>query len=262
MQHGRMTKDELIAQIRLRLAGEARTRGEKAFLGYFVEYLRRLDLKHWERYGFRSLIDYLPQIIGDAFELLRTGNEEWVTSYRREFRIDTEQEVPCLQQVGVTNLIYRSLVVNHLSFLFKELLNYEGIRFDIDAYFNAETRTLQLYFDKFIRDVYRNGLFTIITGQSGGFKGVFGNTELRCHALAGRVMFTFTRTDGSDEDVANVSFVAEDEDDTGYSAGLQSVNTTLVEGVTMITEVINVWPTNKDEQELMFKKSPDVCFNT
>ena len=38
-------KKDLIARVRRQLASEANTKCEKAFFGFFVEYLRRLDIE-------------------------------------------------------------------------------------------------------------------------------------------------------------------------------------------------------------------------
>lgn len=255
-----MLKDELIARIRTRLAGEERTRGEKAFLGFFVEYLRRLDIKRYEESGFRNILDYLPQIVGDAFEDFRTSKAEWVESYRAEYEKETGSPVPCLQQIGVTDLLARCGTIITLSFLFRDIVGEERMRDQLDSYLNAESRTIQLYIDKFLRLVYRRGLFDLIKDASGGFTGKFGEVDLRCYICAGRVMFTFARSNSQGADGMQVSFVAEDGDQAAYTAGLQSVCASLSECIAMIDEVTANWPSDKAEQARQFAQSAKVFF--
>jgi hypothetical protein len=255
-----MLKDELIARIRTRLAGEERTRGEKAFLGFFVEYLRRLDIKRYEQGGFRTILDYLPQMVGDAFEDFRTSEAEWVLSYRIEYESATERPVPNLQQIGASELLVRSCAIVSLSFLFRDIVGEERMREQLDSYLNAESRVLQLYIDKFLRLVYRKGLFNLIKDESGGFAGKFGEVSLRCYICAGRVMFTFARSNSQGADDIQVSFLAEDGDQLAYTAGVQSVCASLSECMAMIDEVIAYWPIDKAGQARQFAQSNDVFF--
>lgn len=245
-----MKKADLIARVHRRLAGESKARGEKAFLGFFVEYLRRLNIDYDKKYDFYNLTPYLPQIIGDAFEEFRTSEDEWVMSYRAEFEEDTDSEVPNLMQIGECYSVFRSIEISALGNLFSDIVGDGYLGHKISSYLNAEMTTLQLYIDKFLRVVYRKGLYDLVKDASGGMGGTFGGVELRCFISAGRVMFTFARK--VDESEISVTFIAEDGDPNAYSAGVQSVLATLPECMAMIDEVIANWSPDRGEQARMF----------
>lgn len=251
-----MKKADLILLARNRLAGEARTKGEKAFLSFFIEYLRRLDIAHDEKYDFYQLDSYLPQIVGDAFEEFRTSEADWVVSYRKKFEREVEHRVPNLTDIGDSDSIHRALEINTLGYLFRDITGCDRVKHQIEAYLNAEMATLQLYVDKFLRLVYRNGLYNLVKDVGGGMSGRFGEVDLRCFITAGRVMFTFARQVGDSE--IDVTFIAEDGDPNAYSAGVQSVCATLPECIAMINEVIDNWPTDGDEQARLFTRNESV----
>jgi hypothetical protein len=255
-----MKKVELIASVRRQLGREAKTRGETAFLGFFAEYLRRLEIEHDEKYDFHYLTPYLPQIIGDAFEDFRTNDADWATGFRIGYESETGYYVPNLMQIGDGDNVFRSIVTTNLGILFREITEMNHVEGAITSYLNAEMATLQLFVDKFLRLVYRKGLYDLVikTG-GGGMNGRFGDVDLRCFITAGRVMFTFARQVGESE--TSVTFIAEDGDPNAYSAGIQSALAPLSECMAMIDEVIANWPSDGDEQAKQFTSSDSVMID-
>lgn len=253
-----MKKLELIQKLQQRLLGKTNMRGDKAFLNFFIDYLQRLEIDHEKRFDFWRIDAHLPQIIADAFEEFRTSAEEWVIVHRRAYEVNTEHHVPDLTNVG--DGIDRALVVQSLQYLFKEALGNDWIAPQLDAYLNAESYVLQKSFDKFLRHVYRKGLYELITHDTKrGMDGQFGKTQLRTFVTAGRIMFTFARPGKKDE--ISVSFVAEDGDPDGYSAGTQSVFATLSEAIAMIEDVIANWPSDQSEQAAVFNANEAVTID-
>ncbi len=241
-----MKKAELIEKIENALATrEFRTKGDEPFLQFFLEYLRRLKINHDEKYDFYNVSPYLPQITGDAFDVLKNSDEEWVAVFRESYEMETERPVPSLLAVGESDTVDRVLRTQAIGFLLKDIVgNY--MEASCDAYLNAQGHVLQQFFDKFAREVYRCGLYEIIQQERGrGMSGVFGKTELRTFVMAGRLMFTFARKIEGGE--LTVSFLAEDDDPDIYSAGLQSVCAPLIDCLNMIEDVVRHWP--KDEAE-------------
>ncbi len=102
--------------------------------------------------------------------------------------------------------------------------------------------------------------------------GTFGKTDLRTFCTAGRTMFTFARRMPGKSGIylggelvktlpyqeLSVSFVAEDNDPTALSAGLQSVHATLPEAMALIEDVIKAWPSEKRAQKKVFADSASV----
>ncbi len=246
-------------RVRRQLARDAKTRGETAFLAFFLEHLRRLEIEHDEKYDFYYLTPYLPQIIGDAFEEFRTSEEEWIAIHRAEFERETRHPVPNLTTIGDGDNVFRSIEIGALANLFRDITEMPHVETAITSYLNAEMSTLQLYIDKFLRHVYRKGLYDLVKDAGGGMGGRFGEVELRCFISAGRAMFTFARP--IDDNEISVTFIAEDGDPNAYSAGIQSVFATLPECIAMIEEVIAHWPTDGDEQARVFTHSDSVMLD-
>lgn len=275
-----MHKKDLIERLRKYVAsfgntGNVTWKGQKAFALYLIDYLEALVIPSDEKYDFWHIEPYLPQILTDAFEHLRTGTDELATKYRAMYEKDAERPVPNILDLGVSNVLDRaSTVQTTLQFMMKDVIGEEWVEHDIDSYCNAQSHVLQHTFDKFVRNVYRNGMYEAIDKcKERGMTGKFGRTELRTYVMAGRIMFTFARKRkgktvyyGSDnkpfhtlpyrED--SVSFVAEDGDPLALSAGIQSVEANFKTSLAMIEDVVRHWPSDKKAQESTYKASESV----
>ena len=150
-------------------------------------------------------------------------------------------------QIGEGGDVFRSIgIVNLLAHLFCDIVGNGYPGHQISSYLNAEMNTLKLYIDKFLRVVYRKGLYDLVKDAGGGMGGTFGEVKLRCFISAGHVIFTFARN--VEESEISVTFIAEDGDPNAYGAGVQSVFATLPECMAMIDDVIAGWPTDGVEQ--------------
>lgn len=254
-----MRKDEFIKKLRRWLTdGDCGWKGQRPFVEYLVEYLTRLDLSHYERYEFQQLNHHIPQIMLDAFEMLRTETEDWVVLHRKSYENETGHPVPNITDIGASNSCDQSSAVQvTLGFMLKDALSDNFIEQQVAAYCNAQSQVIQQYFDRFLREVYRKGLFEIIEISTvKGMCGKFGNTELRSFSMAGRLMFTFARKEGDEETYA--SFIVEDGDPTGYSGGQGSRSTNFIQTLELLTDVTLNWPNSPDEQRKLYKDNKKV----
>jgi len=250
-------------------------KGQKAFATYLIEYLEVLVIPSDEKYDFFRIEEYLPKILADAFEHLRVGTDELATKHRALYEEETGHLVPNIIDLGMSHMLDQSgAVQTTLGFLMKDVIGESWIEAEIDAYCNAQSHVLQHTFDKFVRSVYRKGMYEAIDKcKSRGMAGKFGRTELRSYVMAGRVMFTFARKRkgktvyyGPDnkpfhtlpyrED--SVSFVAEDSDPLALGAGIQSVQANFKTSLAMIEDVVKYWPGNPRERKTAFKASESV----
>lgn len=252
-----------------------RWKGQKAFAKFLIHYLENLQIPHDEKYDFWTIEHHLPELMVDAFERLRTDTDEVVTRFRKQYEAETEHEVPNILDLGASNILDQgSAVQTTLCFMLREITGEAWVEDKIDAYCNAQKYVLQQTFDKFLRLVYRRGMYEIADkGDERGMSGKFGNTELRTFICAGRIMFTFARRkkgktvfyghDGKafhtvpyHED--SVSFVGEDGDPLCLSAGIQSVHADFRNSLDMIEDVIKRWPETEKERKRLYRANKNV----
>jgi hypothetical protein len=248
-----MNKEKLIVELSNFLKGEIRSKGQKSFGKFFIEYLRRLDIAAY----YEDIMPYLPELIVDAFEQLRVKTDDNTTRFRKAYENETGWSVPNITDLGESNSMDQSSAVQTTGFLFKEITNWDWLENKIDTYCNAQRYVLQQTFDKFLRQVYRNGLFEIISQcQKRGMSGEFGNTVLRTHVSAARIMFTFARK--QEEGEVSVSFLAAENDNLALGAGIQSIYADFFTSINMIEDVINYWPTTEKEKNDIYKENEKV----
>lgn len=161
-------------------------------------------------------------------------------------------EVPNITSLGASPILDQvSAVQTNLGFMMKEVTGYDWIEESIDKYVKAEFYLVQQRFDKFLRVVYKRGMFKIIKeSPERGMSGTFGSTELRTYVFAGRTMFTFVHKNKGGEE--SLSFVSDDVDPNGLSAGIQSVYTDLAGALGMIDDIITNWPSDTTMQKRLF----------
>ena len=243
------------------IVGDIRWKGQRSFAEFLIEYLMRLDLSYHEQYDFWHIDPYIPQIMLDAFEELRTGTDDWVVGHRKHYEKDAGHPVPNITDIGASNMFHQcSAIQTTLGFMLKEVMEDNYVELRVDAYCNAQDHVIQQYFDKFLREVYCKGLREIIEkSKVRGMEGRFGKTELRAFPLAGRLMFTFARKKGKGE--IRASFIMEDGDPQGYSGGLNSYNTNFIQCLDLISDVIRYWPATSKEQRTVFKSNPKVTLD-
>lgn len=269
-----MKKKELIERLKGLSRKNLGWRGQRPFVNFLIYYLEGLNIPNDEKYDFWHLDPFIPQVMIDAFEQLRLGTDEQTAKFRRSYELEVGHKVPNITDIGASNILDQcNTVQTTLSFMLEDVMGDKGVRYKIDAYCNAQRHVLMQFFDKFLRSVYRQGMYQVIREcNKSGMSGKFGETELRTFLMAGRVMFTFARKidpkkdnhykDG-DEIRCNewsVSFVGEDGDPLGLSAGIQSVHANLHISLNLIEEVIEKWPQSKAKQKKIFKPADKIVF--
>ncbi len=251
-----MKKEELIAELSNFLKGEIKSRGQKSFGEFFIEYLKRLDTAYYDdHYG--DIVPYLPELIVDAFEQLRVKTDDSTTRFREAYENETGWSVPNITDLGESDSMDQSSAVETASSLFEKITNSDWLKDKIDAYCNAQKHVLQQTFDKFLRRVYRNGLFEIISQcQKRGMSGEFGYTVLRTHVSAARIMFTFARKQEKGE--VSVSFLAAENDNLALGAGIQSICADFYTALDMINDVVNLWPDTEKKRNDIYQENEKV----
>ena len=237
--------------------GRARSRGETPFVLFFAEWLKKLDIPQDAKYDFWEIDHHVPQLVIDAFEDLRTGQDDLAVRCREEYEAETGNEVPNLIEMNASHSLDQALTVQTTGYMLEDIVG-RGARQQFDAYANAQRYALQASFDKFLRLVFRRGLNDLIGKcKARGMAGKFGETDLRTFVCAGRLMFTFARQ--MNEGEISVSFLAEEDDRVALSAGIQSESASLAEAMSMIEDVISRWPAdNSQKQAELFKASKNV----
>lgn len=277
-----MRKNELIAGLRsklLKIGGSIDGnnkhqwwKGQRAFVSFLIHYLENLNIRSDEKYDFFRIEPYLPELMVDAFEQLRTGTDEAAVKYRAMYEEETEHKVPNITDLGESDILHQcSAVQTTLGFMLKEVTEQDWVEQEIEKYCNAQGHVLQQTFDKFIRLVYRRGMGDAVEKcTKRGMSGKFGETELRTFVMAGRIMFTFAKRidkskdsyyEESDKLICNedsVSFVAEDGDPLCLSAGMQSIHADFRTALDLIEEVIKNWSQDAKEQRKLFKEDTKV----
>jgi hypothetical protein len=153
---------------------------------------------------------------------------------------------------------------------------------DLKGYFNAQATVIDHAWRRFVRKCYRPIALRIKEERHRGNSGLFGRTTLRSYVLAGRIMFTFSRTSSVPDllarltemvntkdvtaenkvaaleallmitpapddgpDVNQISFVGDDSDMYGFRSGMNYPYTDYAECVAMIDDVIDHWDPTK-----------------
>lgn len=255
-----MHKVDVIARLGKYLKnGNFRVKGERSFTHYFLVWLMGLTIPSDEKYDFYDIVPFLPQLALDAYETMRTSTTGVAPEYRQRYEKETGRTMVNLTELGEDILEQTSgmIVLKYMLSAISDRKNWTENK--IENYCQAQSTALQVMFDKFIRLVYRNGLFKIIQAENErGMKGKFGSTELRTFVCAGRIMFTFARPKKKGDEVS-VSFVTGDEDALALEAGIQSVEANLSTAFNMIEDVIARWPKDRKDQEQIFKGNNNVA---
>lgn len=248
-----MNKSEFITALQSYIkSDQTQWKGQEIFGNYLIYYLKNLDIPHSEKHHFWRIEPYLPQILSDAFESMRTSESEAASFSRTLWEKELQRPVPNIIDLGTSSMIDQQLTIQTvLCYLISSVTEQDWIEGKIYEYFNAQQYVLSQTFDKFARSVIAKGLFKLIDeSQRSGFSGTFGSTQLRSFMTAGRVMFTFARVLDGEE--ISVSFVGLDDDPIGLQCGLQSAYANLQQSIAMIEEVTSNWPADIEAQKLVF----------
>jgi len=244
-----MHKQELIEKLKSRK--DFQWKGQEAFAAHLAYFLENLEIPQDTKYDFWRIEPYLVDICVDAFEQMRISDDPQVIKFRKQYEAETGREVPVLLDLGASYILDQGAAVQTtIGFLLKDVLGEDYITSQVDAYCNAQKYVLQQSFDKFLRQVYRQGMFELIQAcDQRGMSANFGDTTLMTYVMCGRVMLTFEGRDGQ------VSFVVEEGDPLCYSGGLQSIEGDLFIALGLINDVINHWPDVKKAGTFVAKRS-------
>jgi len=190
---------------------------------------------------------YLPEWLDEAFVALRTESA-W-KPLREQYRNLTDgNDVPSLVNAHEGGL-HRSLVVGQIVRLLPILaFGVDGrsrswLEKHLSEYVFAQDRAIEQAWHRFIRGPYRKLMPRIRKESHRGNKGTFGKTKLLSYAMAGRVMFTFSR--GND----SMTFVADDGDMYGHRAGMNAPTSPFLKVIEMVHDVVEHWDIDKFQED-------------
>lgn len=223
--------------------------GQVAYATYLIHYLQKLNIPSDEKYSFYEIEPYLPKILVDAFEELRTAEDHQTHAFRVLYKKELGVDPVNIHDVGTDHINEQSHVIQTtFSFLMDSLIPKKNLINSIQNYCYAQRTVIQQYFDKFIREVYRKGLSEIVSKKhSKTHSVVLGKTKLRLYySLNGGTWLTFTN---NGELTDYVSFVGRDtEDPEGLNIGIESITTDLITALQILQEATENWPKNQQDQ--------------
>jgi len=248
-----MKKKEVIeAMACFVLSSDCSWKGQRPFVEFLMQYIAQNEMPG-DKYDFIFISQYFHKIVLDAAIAFRMSNEPNAVALRAKFEEETGHEVPDVTGFGKHSC---SFVQICMQFVAKKVFGDQGsyISSRIDALCNAHWHALDQVFRKFIHHVWRNGICELIEKSSErGLRGEFGDVTLLTYTIAGRTAIQFDKKDG-----ASISYMAEEDDHTGYSAGINYCHTDLHTACNMIQTVIDNWSKNRAEQEKIFFSDKEV----
>lgn len=218
-------------------------RGETTLMQGVVSYLTRPDTPS-ACIG-ASWLYHLDHYLVDAFAAMRT--EPVFAGLRDMYRRETGgEDVPDLLELHLgAGQFHRGLVVHSLISLCSTLAGLvdggeptpcEWVQQRLESTFNAQAHVVDGAWLGFVRTAYRELAPRIKAERHRANVGVFGATTLRTFACAGRVLYNFSRGDGSE-----LCCVADESDMHGRRAGPNPTRTRYTRCVEMIEEVTAKW---------------------
>jgi hypothetical protein len=224
-----------------------RIKGQATFALFLANYIGCLDIPADQKYDFWDIDNYIPSIIVGAIRAFEKSEESRIVEFRETYEKEVGHPFYDPTRVYAGSNVHAVLEVEMIKELIHGIMGPQAnyLRHDIDALLNAERNLVGMRFAQFQNQVYYVGGLSKIIAECRfkGMSGKFGKTTLRSYAIAGRLMLTFAR--GSGENEQSVSFVCEEEDLIGLSGGLQSCYTELPIALAMIEDVITKWQTGK-----------------
>ncbi len=214
--------------------GYQESRGERMLAGMIANYLSGPEIPAEDPYG--NWYVHLDDHLVDAHVEFQTL-PKW-EGWRVQYKLETGEDVPDLEHLHVGGL-HRLLVCRDLSRLCSLLAGDRGgdwLRGRLEERFNAQRTCVDQAWRRFVRTCYRQLMPRIKAESHRGNKGRFGYTTLMTYAMAGRVMFTFTRDDGE-----QLTYVADDPDMYGCRSGANATSTPYADCVSMINDVVDHW---------------------
>lgn len=224
-----------------------RTRDQAIFALFLASYIEKLTIPADAEYDFWHIDNHIPSIIVGAIRAFEKSEEPWIVEFRKTYEKETEHPFYDPTRVYSGNNINEVLEIEMVKGLIYAIMGPRAkhLKHDIDLLLNAERHVIALRFAQFQDQVYHVGGLSKMIAECRfkGMSGQFGETTLRSYAICGRLMFTFARGSGENED--SVNFVCEEDDLIGIGGGLQSCYAELPIALAMIEDVIANWTANK-----------------
>jgi hypothetical protein len=86
------SKSELIKKLsQFQKSGDISWKGERAFSGYFAEWLENNPPTD-NYYQYTGIYHYIPGLLSDAYENLRSGQDEITVYHRQNYLRETDNE--------------------------------------------------------------------------------------------------------------------------------------------------------------------------
>lgn len=221
--------------------GYRENRGERLLAAALAKYLDRPEIPS-DTSGINWHKDLGMHLV-DAFVEFRVG-QKW-QQLRLDYLAASGDEVPDLVNVHVGGLT-RMLTASKMAYLCAVMAGEPWVRDDLDGLFEAQQRTIDQAWRRFVRVGYRELMPRIKSEDHRGNKGIFGMTELLTYEMAGRVMFTFQcKGDLSGLGSGSVTYVADASDMYGGRSGSNATSTPFMTCIEMINEVCDLWSLDK-----------------
>lgn len=262
------------------------SRGEVLLVNAIADYFEERTEITDKDLGINWFVDLKKHLV-EAFEEFRTHPKHQVLRETYRSQLATGDEIPDL--LDIRGKFAHGHVTSDLIKLMPLIAGRCGgawLERDLDGYFHAEANVIDHAWKRFVRQCYRPIAPRIKAERHRGNSGLFGRTTLRSYALAGRIMFTFSRTAAPTEvltkitelmctegvtaenkvaaleallmitpspdhgnDVQQVSFVADDSDMYGFRAGMNYPDASYIECIEMINDVIEHWDPQRFVQD-------------
>jgi hypothetical protein len=248
-----LRKQELIEALnKYLMTGKVKIRGQRPFAEFLVDFLEKLWIPVDEKYAYKfwKINADLPQIIIDAFEELRTGDNQTTEKFRQRYELETGSLVPEILNINaVGNSDARiDTIKKMLQPLMNEAIGEKWNQLEMEKYCFEQDHLLQSVFDNYIRHVYRKGMRDLISNcPARGMNGEFGSAKVSAYSHRGQTQIQFLHADGQQ----HVTFIITN-DSIGLAGKIQAVYTDIKTGCAMINEVIQNWPIEKESQEKLF----------
>jgi hypothetical protein len=254
------------------------SRGELLLVNAIADYFEAHTEITDKDLGINWFVDLHKHLV-EAFEEFRTHPKHATLRSLYKGQVGTGDEIPDL--LDIRGRYAHGHVVYDLVKLMPQLAGRMGgawLEADLQGYFNAEATVIDHAWKRFVRKCYRPIAHRIKEERHRGNSGLFGRTTLRSYVLAGRIMFTFSRTSTVSDvlakvaelmdtqgvtaenkvaaleallmitpapddgpDVQQVSFVGDDSDMYGFRAGMNYPDVGYAECVAMVDDVVAHW---------------------
>jgi hypothetical protein len=119
-----MHKKDLINGLKQFIARDGRSegrgvawKGQRVFANFLIYYLGKLNIPSDEKYDFWQIEPYLPELMVDAFERLRTETDDETIRFRKEYESEKDTKFQTSPTSERATFLNRGLLCRQLSVL-------------------------------------------------------------------------------------------------------------------------------------------------